>query len=213
MKQRQKWKKHKMISMILQTSLDNAQIKTRIIKELKEMLHSMNERLNDLEQYTRRNNIRIYGLNDRDKDESAQETTYAVLNFLREKLEIGLKPGDIDIAHRIGRFQSNWNRIVICCFVSRTQRNEVMKKRSALKGTQFVIKEDLTRRNAKLLEKTSELENVQSVWSDQGKIIALLKNGTQTGKKNTMVVTLSTDLSKPLVIPKNSVASLLTDRD
>lgn len=155
---------------------------------------------NDLEQYTRKNNIRIYGLDDRDKNETAQETTYVVLNFLRNKLDINMKPSDIDTAHRLGKFQENGNRLVICRFVSRLQRMEVMSRRKTLKGTNFVIREDLTLKNAKLLECVSNVSNVKSAWSDQGKIIAELD--TKSKKKETVVVTLKTNLELPLVVPE-----------
>lgn len=185
---------------------------TEKIDNLQGLFKSQEIQFNDLEQYTRRNNIRIYGLDDRKKDETAQETMYVVLNFLRDKLGISLKPCDIDIAHRIGRYQDNGNRIVICRFASRLTRNAVMKKRSELKGSVWVIKDDLTRKNAKLLEKVSEVRNVKSAWSDNGKIIALLEN-EGTNKKETVVVTLKTDVSKPLEVRKQQEPSILVDRD
>lgn len=181
------------------------------IKEMSESIINQEIHLNDIEQYTRRNNIRIYGIDDRNRDETAQETTYTLLNFFRDQLSVSLKPSDIDIAHRMGRFQKEGNRIVICRFVSRSVRNDLMKKRSALKGSTFVIRDDLTRKNAKLLEKTSEVENVKSAWSDQGKIIALIDG--DPAKKETVVVTLKTDLSGQLKVPKRPEGSILNDRD
>ena len=97
---------------------------------------------NDLEQYTRSNNIRIFGIDDQNKEETAEETTGIVLKFLSNKLHINLRDTDIDIAHRLGKFQNNGNRPIICRFVSRNNKMRVMRNRRALKGSVFVIKED-----------------------------------------------------------------------
>ena len=115
---------------------------------------------NDLEQYTRRNNIRIYGMEDRNKDETSHETTTAVINFCQKHLGVSLGRSDIDIAHRMGRYLDSGNRVVICRFVSRMDRDHVIKLRSKLKGTRYVIRDDLTNRNAKLLETASDVANV-----------------------------------------------------
>ena len=49
-----------------------------------------------------------------------------------------------------------------------------MRRRRKLKGTTYVILEDLTRENAKLLEDASDAPNVTNALSDQGKIIVKL---------------------------------------
>ena len=92
--------------------------------------------INDMEQYTRRNNIRIYGVDDRNKHETAEETADAVCKLIDKDLKLNLDPREISIAHRIGQFQKDGNRVIICSFVSRTIRNEVMKRRRMLKVTQ-----------------------------------------------------------------------------
>lgn len=173
-------------------------------EELCQVKYAMKTReiqMNDLEQYTRSNNIRIYGLEDRNPSETAEETTSIVLQFLKNKLEIDLNRNDIEIAHRLGRFLDNGNRPVICRFVLRLNKMKVMKSRRLLKGSVYVIKEDLTHKNAKLLQDTAEVENVKTVWADQGKIIALVdsENGE---RKQKVVVTLRTDLSRPLTLEK-----------
>ena len=48
----------------------------------------------------------------------------------------------------------------------RTLRNDVMKNRKMLKGSAMVIREDLTFKNAKLLEEASAVSNVKAAWSD-----------------------------------------------
>lgn len=147
---------------------------------------------NDLEQYTRRNSVRIYGLEDPKNKEEPDETAVKVIQTLNDKLHIRVDVRDIDIAHRMGAFRADGNRPVICKFVSRMLKTRIIRERRKLKGTKIVIRDDLTLKNQKLLEETSAVSNVKSVWSDNGKIIALL----DTGRK--VVVDLKTDLSKPI---------------
>ena len=176
----------------LKTEKDNLADK---VSETEQIVKRNVMHLNDIEQYTRRNNIRIYGVDDSNKDETAEETVGEVLKLLDRDLNLSLHPRDINIAHRIGQFQKDGNRVIICSFVSRTHRNEVIRRRKLLKGKVQVIREDLTRKNAKLLEEVSDVSNVSNAWSDQGKIIAKL----DTNEK--MLVTLATDLKIPLVPP------------
>ena len=179
---------------ILEHGLETVQNKTKKLEneqkehiseigQVKFALKSREIQMNDLEQYTRSNNIRIYGLDDRNKEEMAEETTRVVLNFLSNKLDIDLRDSDIDIAHRLGKFLKEGNRPVICRFASRLNKMRVMKNRRLLKG--------------------SEVENVKTAWSDQGKIIALLEAEEGEGSPK-VVVTLKTDLSLPLTTDKTA---------
>lgn len=132
-------------------------------------------RLNDIEQYTRRNSVRIYG--DTDKNETIEHSRDLVIKLLKDKLLITVQSHEIDVAHRLGRFMKEGCRPIICKFVSRTLKRDVIKKRRSLKGSQIIIREDLTPKNAKILERASGKDEVVSACSDEGKITGLLLNG------------------------------------
>lgn len=171
---------------------ENVEIKRQL--EQREAVLKKNEiEINELEQYSRKNNIRIYGVEDRTPRETSEETAQKVIGVLNDKLNMGLGQQDIDIAHRIGRFSTEGNRPIICRFVSRANTLRSIKRRRALKGTQLVIREDLTQKNIKLLEKTSAVTGVKTAWSDQGKVYALMGDGRR------MEVTHTTDLSSLVV--------------
>ncbi|KAH3863833.1 hypothetical protein DPMN_026834 [Dreissena polymorpha] len=78
--------------------------KAQNITNLKKILHDKTGQLNNLEQYGRRNNIRISGISEsleKNTNESAETTTNKIVHILKEKFpKINLQESDIDIAHR-----------------------------------------------------------------------------------------------------------------
>lgn len=153
-------------------------------KELKELvdqkeahLKKHEKYLNDLEQYTRLNSVRIYGVNDTDKAETSTKTITTVVKVFKNKLDLNIAPEDVDTAHRLGQFREDGNRPIIVKFVSREVKHSVIKSRRKLKGSAIVIREDLTQKNARVLEAVSRTDGVKMAWSSEGKIFALLANG------------------------------------
>ena len=66
-------------------------------------------KLNDLDQYTRKSNIRIFGVSDKNKNETAEQSideTMGVLNKIGAKIT----KQNIVIAHRVGRFEDKKNK-------------------------------------------------------------------------------------------------------
>ena len=124
-----------------------------------------------------------------------------VIFELNSKLGVKLTDRDFDMVHRLGQFSKTANRPVICKFVSRYHKQEVMGVRKKLKGSAMVIREDLTYQNVKLLESASGHEDVKSAWSDDGKIIVSFE-----GIKKKLVVNHTTDLKKTLLSKKFNFA-------
>ena len=169
--------------------LENKKLKD-LLREREHQMWVQGVEVNDLEQYSRRNNLRIYGVDDRNLREAPEETAQKLIALFRDKLELDITTKDIDIAHRMGKFSPTANRPIVCRMVARTNTLKVMHARRKCKGSQIIIREDLTRRNIKLLERVSALNCVKSAWSDNGKIVAMLQSGA---KRN---VDHKTDLSR-----------------
>lgn len=161
-----------------------------LLREREHQMWTQGMELNDLEQYSRRNNLRVYGVDDRNFHETPEETAQKLVSLFRDKLELDISAKDIDIAHRLGKFSPTSNRPIVCRMVARTNTLKIIRERRKCKGSRVIIREDLTRRNAKLLEKVSALDFVKSAWSDNGKIVAMLQNGSKT------TVDHKTDLSR-----------------
>ena len=137
---------------------------------------TMTYRLNELEQYSRKNNIRIFGLRDNNKTENSYITENRVIELFRNKLNVDISPRDIQVAHRIGKFSPDSDRAIIVQFVNKKAKMVVMANRKALKGSKTVISDDLTIQNMRRLESLKMLSCVAQSWAYNGKLFAKNKN-------------------------------------
>ena len=149
---------------------------------------------NDVEQYGRRNNIRIRGL----KLRQGEECQIAVAMFLNEKLQVNISCEDIDAAHILptrsdnsaeslptssasasSSTQSRQRALpaVIVRFKKRDVRDSVLRKRRLLKNSSVSIVEDLTTLNSQTLNRVSKDPKVETAWTWNGKIYVLTKSG------------------------------------
>jgi len=149
---------------------------------------------NDVEQYGRRNNIRIRGL----KLRQGEECQIAVAMFLNEKLQVNISCEDIDAAHIIptrsdnsaeslptssasasSSTQSRQRALpaVIVRFKKRDVRDSVLRKRRLLKNSSVSIVEDLTTLNSQTINHVSKDPKVETAWTWNGKIYVLTKSG------------------------------------
>ena len=119
------------------------------IKQREVKMNYHGKELNILEQFTRRNSLRIYGMHDQNKFETTEQTSELVCSMFKNKLDVTVQMGDIDISHRLGTFRPDGNRPIICKFVSREIKLRVLRARRLLKGSSAVVREDLTRKKRK----------------------------------------------------------------
>ncbi len=150
-------------------------------------------KLNDLEQYTRRNSIRLFGISEsKDKHENCD---IIVTNLARDKLGVNIDVHEIDRSHRVGKKPNEPGkkpRPIIVKFATYRSRQKLIRNRRKLKGTGITIKEDLTRSNQTLLEQVSRSEKVISSWTTDGRILVLMKiNGKETIRQVTKLEDLN----------------------
>ncbi|XP_071943389.1 uncharacterized protein [Antedon mediterranea] len=137
--------------------------------KLQEQISNIETRLDYLEQYSRRNNLRFYGLQD-----STKSTDDLVAEVIRDKMGITFKSDDIEVSHRIGPITDK-PRPIIVRFNSIRTRNNVFAAKSKLKGMPVYISEDLTKANFNLFWKVRHHDGVQRAWTNRCKIWALCK--------------------------------------
>lgn len=176
-----------------------------VIKEAKFQAAVADSRVNDLEQYTRRNNVRVLGVPE-SAEESVEVCERKVLKIIKEKLELPImESGDIEAIHRIGRQgkqkqgQPTRPRPIIVRFLSRKSTETVLSNRRKLKNTGIVIVEDLTHDNFVLLNKCWDHAGVADAWTRRGNIFV------KTAKDSRVIrITSASDLRTVPEVPTST---------
>ena len=137
----------------------------------------LREKIDDLEQYTRRSSLRIHGI----PEESSENVEHKLINIFRDKLNINIPSECIDRCHRVGPIQVGSEttkksvRPVIIKFTSYKFRESVYRSKSKLKGTRLVVSEDLTASKYALLKLARAKFGNNRAWSYDGKIFVMYK--------------------------------------
>lgn len=144
------------------------------IKVCEEKVVSLERKVEDLhselecqQQYSRRNNLRIFGI-PLTKDE---DTGNVVTKMVKEKLNITLTANDIDWCHRLKQKVGEHPPIIIK-FCRRTTRNTIFALKSKLKGSKIHIREDLTHQRASMVKDLAKHVGHPNVFTNQGNIFA-----------------------------------------
>lgn len=151
---------------VLQNKVD------QLTSELSEMKKETSISKDQLEQYSRMNSLRIFGIPE-NKEES---TDSIVVNLCNEKLGLNISTNDIDCSHRLPLKEGS-HRPIIVKFCRRTIKDLIFRNKRKLKGTKIVIREDLTKRRAQLLKKATNIYGISSTWTLGGNIF--VKIGTK----------------------------------
>ena len=153
------------------------------IVQLENKISTMEDVLDDHEQYSRRNSVRLSGLATVPR-EDAMETT---LEFINEAMQLSppLEPTEIDRVHRVGS-STVPNRPMLIKFATYRSRRRVMEVKSQLKNkaltqkwsspssTGIYLSEDLTKKRANLLYQARQMRRagrINGCWSIDGKIM------------------------------------------
>ena len=150
---------------------ENASLRDELLQE-KFNTKNLSIHVNNLEQYSRKNNIRIFGVKDNNRSEDARKTEELVIDICRNKLGLDILPGDIQAAHRIGKFVNGADRAIIVQFVSKKAKMDIISKRRLLKGHRVSISEDLSVFNLRRLDAIKNLSCVAQSWFYNGRLFA-----------------------------------------
>lgn len=159
------------------------------IKELKKKTADLEEQLvakcarlsiveqdvDRLELYSRRNNIEIHGIGEND-----HEDLRAVLRSTAEKLDLSAPTDeDIEALHRI-KTKSKSVAPILVRFARREVREKWIAKRYTLSKDDIFINENLTARMKKLLwmtKQTAKVKQYRYVWARNGRIFVRKQEG------------------------------------
>ena len=138
-----------------------------------------------LEQYSRRDSLRISGL-DEPENEAEADLQQKIVQ-LGEDMGVELRGENISVCHRLGRKsrESHRSRPVICKFVARSTKMNMLQNKRNLKGKdgykKVYINEDLTVLRSKLFAEVRKNDKVKSATTREGKVICYLKDPRQPG--------------------------------
>lgn len=97
------------------------------INDLTSKCNSYENKFDYMEQYSRRHNIRIFGV----EEKRGEDTEDVVTKLFKEKLNLQLQRSCIDRCHRVGR--GDGNRPIIVKFTNHSSRLQVLSSRKMLK--------------------------------------------------------------------------------
>ena len=168
------------ISLDLETTNKRASQIARQVDTLKINETALTQKLDELEQYSRRNCLLIHGI----KETSDEKTDILSLNIMNQKLKLNnpIQPSDLDRTHRLGKPKQTGSdttrpRPIIVKFISYAKRSDVFRNKRFLKATGTTISENLTVVRSGLLKAAQSKQSVVNAWSMDGRIICLLNNG------------------------------------
>ena len=158
----------------------------------------MDAPIDDLLKYSFQYNVKFIGLPEQDEHESAESTTQLCLKLFHA---IGVTKNDIDIAHRVNsrRSDSHYPRPIVCKFIRRLAKEEVMVHRNATSNlnpddlnlsadfhTENIgIHEHLIPRLQHLLSEANKLKSThqfQYVWVKNSEILPRKSSSSQVFK-------------------------------
>ena len=191
--------------------LDDSKIKALWdeMNKLNKMMESHNKMIQQVawktehnEQYTRRENIRVFGI-----PEHEYENTTELVVGLANSIGVQLSMNDISVSHRLGAPRRaergpHTPRPIIARFVRREKRDEMLRKRNKLVHTRsdelqegefnVYIYDDLTQSRSSIRKTLLSLPNTVRVGSVNGKVLYTYKN--EQGNEKTVLIGNTIDL-------------------
>ena len=163
--------------------------KEQRISQLEQKVQLLELQADGVEQYSRRANLRLYGI---PEDENGENTDAKVLEVVNERMRIHppIQQNDIERSHRLGpktdRQGQRRSRSIIVRFASERTRDGVYRARFKLKNfntnhAPIFINEDLTATRSAIAAEARQLKKNKKIldtWTAAGNILVKTLLGT-----------------------------------
>uniref|UniRef100_A0A1A8PAD9 Uncharacterized protein n=1 Tax=Nothobranchius rachovii TaxID=451742 RepID=A0A1A8PAD9_9TELE len=179
----------------------------RLMEEVKELkilltekdkkISALEQRVDELEQYTRREDLVIMGLETRHRsyakavanhdsaedasDKELETLEQQVVTFLHSK-NITIQRDAISICHALPKKFEKAKPTIVVRFTSRKQRNSVLLQANKLRGTNVYINEHLTKKNGTIAREARMLKKQKKIvatWTRNGSVWIREQEGSQ----------------------------------
>lgn len=197
-------------SQLLELLAEMKQLRIQNVEKDKKIT-DLEKRVEDLEQYSRMNDVVITGLKikprsyakavsgsaEAEPDElEVSSTEQQVADFFDSK-GITLDLDDIEACHPLPKRKDSDQPIVIMRFINRKNKIALLKQGRKLKGSNVYLNDHLTRKNAEIARKARFLRKhnkIQSTWVSNCKVFIKLNGAPEQAK--VLVVRSLEDLNR-----------------
>lgn len=159
----------------LQLLTDRIQQQESHIKRLEEQVTDLREKLDAVERHSRIKTIRVHGISEVN-GENVQEKVLGVFN---SKMDLNVNSCELDKCHRIGMRTNERPRAVLVTFLRLEMKQDVIRARKKLKGSNVVIVEDLTHDKHEVYKEAVRVLGHRKVWTLGGCVYTKLNNRKQ----------------------------------
>ncbi|XP_069122472.1 uncharacterized protein [Argopecten irradians] len=182
------------VDEIVRRLMDNDLFKTSLqtalgITDLKHHVSKLEDRIDDLEQYSRRNCLKFRGI----PESKEEDTDQVIIKSCNETLGVMVESSDISRSHRVGKPNSNYPRDIIVRFISYRVRAFVYEKRFDLFNNRklrnengkitFFLNEALTKTRMDVFAKARYLKKqklISGTWTQDGRIVVRGNDGQKS---------------------------------
>ena len=179
------------------------------LRDFVEKIEIIDETIETIQKYSYQYNVKILGIPQADRKESAKDSVDLCLKLFKE-VGVDISKFDLDIAHRVPSRNTNYPPPIICKFTRRIVKEDVMSRRSELKNVdlgKFGIKETgRIRIYDHLTPKTQSLFNRAKTFQKEN-------NYTYCWTKNSNVLLKETEDSNIIRVTSIDVLGRLESKD
>ena len=168
------------LSLEIRELKDLLKEKDHKIKQLQKQVSELENKADGLEQYSRRNSLRIFGI----KEKEFENPVDVALKIINDEMGLEMKTDSLDRVHRVGKKPTNGSsRSLLVKFTTYRDRDKVFRNRSRLKNAEtgrIYVNEDLTRLRANLVYKARKLKREKKLddcWTHDGQVLIKDKHG------------------------------------
>ena len=157
---------------------------------LEKHLEELEGELEEMQQYSRRTNILIHGV----EEKPNEDTDAAAMEIITEKLEVPCIDMDISRSHRLGKKVAEKTRPIIVRLARYNVKKNIYDAKKKLKGTGTVITENLTPARYDLYKQCKEKFGLRNVYTLDGRIYRLTGKNLPNGKPERLIIRSVADL-------------------
>ncbi|KAK3107194.1 hypothetical protein FSP39_009061, partial [Pinctada imbricata] len=150
---------------LVECNTEMVKMKSTLIETVK-TAQKAEEKANYNEQYSRKNNIKIYGV----KEDRRENTEERVIQLLSDKAGVKVNPDEILAVHRIPKREKDMHKPILLKLKNTDSKAKIMRKRKQVRENSGGVRlaDDVTFYNTKLISRLQDHRYIDSAWYFNG---------------------------------------------